>query len=207
VAQSRTIQNRLAADFDIAAEVVLPPPPPRPYRCEAYGDYIFAVSRLSPLKRLDLLFRALAEPRACRVRAVVAGDGESRAALESLAARLGISDRISLLGRVSDGTLLDHLARCRAVCFPPLGEDYGFVTVEAFASHKAVITCTDSGGPAELVRHAETGMVSDPTPESLADAIARVMDDVALAERLGAAAHAWVARLSWPDVIRRLVIE
>jgi len=35
--------------------------------------------------------------------------------------------------------------------FPPFEEDYGFVTAEAFASGKAVITCRDSGGPAELV--------------------------------------------------------
>ena len=32
--------------------------------------------------------------------------------------------------------MLDHLARCRAVCFTPLDEDYGFVTVEAFASRE-----------------------------------------------------------------------
>ena len=73
--------------------------------------------------------------------------------------------------------MLDHLARCRAVCFPPLDEDYGFVTVEAFASRKAVITCVDSGGPAELVRDGETGLVCDPTPAAMAAAIARLMDD------------------------------
>ena len=47
--------------------------------------------------------------------------------------------------------MIDHLARCRGVVFPPLDEDYGFVTVEAFAARKAVVTCTDSGGPTELV--------------------------------------------------------
>ena len=46
--------------------MLLPPPPPRPYRCDGYGDYIFAVSRLTPLKRLDLLIRALALPAARR---------------------------------------------------------------------------------------------------------------------------------------------
>jgi glycosyltransferase involved in cell wall biosynthesis len=51
--------------------------------------------------------------------------------------------------------------------FPPLQEDYGFVTVEAFASRKAVITCRDSGGPAELVQDGVSGFVCEPTPASL----------------------------------------
>ena len=60
--------------------------------------------------------------------------------------------------------MLHHLANCRAVSFAPFAEDYGFVTVEAFASRKAVITCRDSGGPTELVRDEHTGLVCDPTP-------------------------------------------
>ena len=109
-------------------------------------------------------------------------------------------------GRVSDEALIDHLARCRAVCFPPLGEDYGFVTVEAFASRKAVLTCIDSGGPSELVRDGETGLVCDPTPGAMAAAIARVTDDAGFAERLGGAAAEWAARLTWPAAVKRLVI-
>ena len=58
VAQSRTIGQRLLADLGLKAVVLLPPPPPRPYRCDGYGDYIFAVSRLTPLKRLDADSRA-----------------------------------------------------------------------------------------------------------------------------------------------------
>ena len=206
VAQSRTVQRRLALDLQVKSDVVLPPPPPRAYRCDRYGDYIFAVSRLTPLKRLDLLIRALAEPSARHARVVIAGEGESRPDLERLLATLGLSDRVTFLGRISDEALVDHLARCRAVCFPPLDEDYGFVTVEAFASRKAVLTCVDSGGPAELVRDGETGLVCDPTPASIAAAIARVMDDGALAERLGNGAAARVATLTWPAAVKRLVI-
>jgi glycosyltransferase involved in cell wall biosynthesis len=206
VAQSRTIQGRLADDFRLESDVLLPPPPQRQYRCDGYGDYIFAVSRLTPLKRLDLLIRALAEPAARHVRAVIAGDGESREALEQLVSALDLSGRVTLLGRISDDALVQHLARCRAVCFPPLNEDYGLVTVEAFVSRKAVLTCADSGGPAELVRDGETGLVGEPTPAAVAQMLARVMDDRALAERLGAAAAAWVARLAWPDTVERLVI-
>ena len=206
VAQSETVQRRLLNDLGVASAVLLPPPPQREYRCEEYGDYLFAVSRLTPLKRLDLLVRALAAPAAGKARAIIAGEGESRQGLEHLIASLGLSGRVTLAGRLSDERLLDHLARCRAVCFPTFDEDYGLVTGEAFASRKGVITCSDSGGPTELVRHEHTGLVCDPTPGALATAIGRVMDDRSFAEKLGAAAADRAATLSWPDAVRRLVI-
>ena len=183
-----------------------PPPPPRAYRCEAYGDYIFAVSRLTRTKRVDLLIRALAEPVAKHVRAVIAGEGECLADLQAMAANLGVANRVQFAGRLDEEALTLHLGRCRAVCFTPVGEDYGFVTTEAFASGRAVVTCTDSGGPTELVRDGETGLVSAPTPAGLATALARVMDDRGLAERLGRGAAAQVAAMTWPDAVKRLVI-
>jgi glycosyltransferase involved in cell wall biosynthesis len=206
VAQSRTIQRRLMDDLGVRAEVLWPPPPVRAYRCEAYGDYIFTVSRLTHTKRVDLLIRALAEPAARHVRAVIAGEGECRGDLEAMASELGVSGRVRFAGRLEEDELTLHLAQCRAVCFTPYGEDYGFVTSEAFASGKAVLTCSDSGGPTELVRDGETGLVADPAPGDLATALARVMDDRALAERLGRAGSAQVAAMTWPDAVKRLVI-
>ena len=64
------------------------------------------------------------------------------------------------------------------------------MTVEAFASRKAVITCRDSGRPGGARQDGVNGFVCDPTPPSLARALRRVMDDAALAERMGAAACA-----------------
>jgi glycosyltransferase involved in cell wall biosynthesis len=81
--------------------------------------------------------------------------------------------------------LVDHLARCRAVVFVPHDEDYGFVTVEAFAAAKPVITCQDSGGPLELVRDGENGWIVPPTPADVARAMAAAMDSPGLAERMG----------------------
>ena len=97
-----------------------------------------------------------------------------------------------------------HLARCRAVCFPPVQEDYGFVTVEAFASRKAVVTCTDSGGPAELVVDGTNGFVCEPNARGARHRAPASSDDAALAERLGAAAFEPDSRLNWPDTVRAL---
>ena len=62
--QSKTIQQRLAMWPEVRSTVLYPPAPQRPYRCDGYGDYIFMVSRLTPLKRADLLIEALARPKA-----------------------------------------------------------------------------------------------------------------------------------------------
>ena len=202
---SATVQRRLERWGGIPSEVLYPPPTPRPYRCDGYGDYLFVASRLSPLKRVDLVLEALAHPVAGGIRCVIAGDGEERAALGSKIDTLGLGDRVRLAGNISDTELVQHLARCRAVCFPPSAEDYGLVTLEAFASRKAVITCVDSGGPTELVRAEKDGLVVAPDPGSLATAFRRVIDDAPLAERLGAAAEARTAEFSWDRTIQRLL--
>jgi glycosyltransferase involved in cell wall biosynthesis len=206
VAQSHTIQHRLAQELHIRADVLWPPPPQRAYRCDDYGDYVLAISRLTPLKRLDLLLRALAEPAARHVRARIVGEGESRLALEQLARDLRVAERVTFLGRIDDDAVLLQLGGCRAVCFTPFDEDYGFVTAEAFASRKSVITCRDSGGPTELVRDGETGIVCEPAPAAVAAALARLTDDRPLAERLGSAAAAQAAAMTWPAAVDRLMI-
>jgi glycosyltransferase involved in cell wall biosynthesis len=203
---SRTVQQRLERWGGIPATVLHPPPPQRPYRCDEYGNYVFAVSRLSPLKRLSLLIEALARPEARDVTCLIAGEGEEQPKLQHAIDTRGLASRVHLIGRVNDEELLNHLARCRVVCFPPYDEDYGFVTVEAFASRKPVVTCTDSGGAAELVLHNVNGLVSAPRPEELALALRGLMDDPAAARRLGEAGYEQVSKMTWESALKQLVL-
>jgi glycosyltransferase involved in cell wall biosynthesis len=205
--QSRTIQERLAMWPSLRSTVLYPPAPRRAYRTDRYGPEFLFVSRLTPHKRADLAVAALAEPAAAGVRLTVAGDGPEAAKLAELAAALRVADRVTFAGRSSDETLIAHLASCRAVIFPPLMEDYGFVTVEAFASRKAVVTCRDSGGPAELVQDGVSGVVCDPAPASIATALRTLSEDAGLAERMGAAAFETGAKLTWPETVRSLVVQ
>jgi glycosyltransferase involved in cell wall biosynthesis len=203
---SGAVADRVRRWNGLTAEVLHPPAPPRPYRTDEFGDYVFFASRLTPLKRADLVLRALARPEAGGVRCVRAGEGEDRSRLERLIADLKLEARVTLVGQLSEPELVDHLARCAAVVFPPLQEDYGFVAVEAFAAGKPVITCSDSGGTLELVRDGVTGLVVPPEPVAVAAAMAALVGDRAQAERLGSAGRATAERLSWADVARRLVI-
>ncbi len=205
-AQSKTIQKRLTRWGGIPSEVIYPPAPKRSYRCDDYEDYLFVVSRLTPLKRIDLIINALAHPDAVGVNCLIGGDGEDRGRLQSLIEARGLENRVTLLGQLDESTLINHYARCRAVCYPPLQEDYGFVTVEAFSASKPIITCTDSGGPTELVQSGVSGLITEPTSVALASAIGTLMADRSLAQKYGAAGRHFADSLSWDQTLRQLLI-
>jgi len=203
---SGAVRDRLARWNGVAAEVIHPPPPQRAYRCDGYGDFLFVASRLTPLKRVDLILQALAQPEAGQARCVVAGEGEEAGRLLAQCRALGLEDRVTFTGRLDEAGLLDYLARCRAVVFVPHDEDYGFVTVEAFAAAKAVVTCADSGGPLEIVRAGHNGWIVPPAARDLACAIGDVMDAPSVAERLGRQGQRDIEGLTWASVVKRLVI-
>jgi glycosyltransferase involved in cell wall biosynthesis len=92
------------------------------------------------------------------------------------------------------------------VCYPPLQEDYGFVTVESFSASKPIITCTDSGGPTELVQSGVSGLITEPTSVALASAIGTLMADRALAQKYGSAGRHFADSLSWDETLRQLLI-
>jgi glycosyltransferase involved in cell wall biosynthesis len=203
-AQSRTVQERLLQMGGIASEVLYPPAPERPYRNDGYGDYVLGVSRLHPLKRLDLLVEAAAQMRWSSLRFKIAGEGEERERLRCRIDELGLAGRIELLGGVSESELVELYAGCRAVFFAPWSEDYGFVTLEAFRSQKPVITTNDSGGPAELVRQGHNGLVGSAAPEELAVHL-DALEDETLVSRLGKAAAETARAHTWEAALARLL--
>jgi glycosyltransferase involved in cell wall biosynthesis len=93
------------------------------------------------------------------------------------------------------------------VFFCPYHEDFGFVTGEAFASGKAVLTAADSGGPLEQVRDGESGFVVAPDPRRLAEKFDLLAEDRVLAERLGQAGRRSIAGLTWSAAVRRLLLQ
>lgn len=185
-----------------------PPADAEKFRCAEALPFIFVPSRLEALKRQDLFLRALAAaPKP--IGAVIAGGGGLRAEFEALAETLGVSERVRFVGAISRAEMLEFYAQASAVFFGPLDEDYGYITLEAMLAGKPVVTCTDSGGPLEFVGDGETGYVAEPTPQSIAEALTRLMGDPALAARLGANGRARyeAMNITWSHVVETLLAD
>lgn len=200
---SRNVAERLARSLGLEAEVVLPPPQELAYRCEAYDDFVLSVGRLDRAKRVDLLLEAVAaDPR---LRCVIAGDGPDRERLETIARERGLDGRAVFAGRVDTGELADLYARCLAVYYAPVDEDFGMVPYEAFLAEKPVVTTTDAGGPLEAVADRRTGLVCEPRPDAVAAACAWLREHVEEATAWGRAGKEIAGRISWDATIERLL--
>ena len=152
------------------------------------------VGRLNEQKDYPTFLRAAAMVAAelPDVDFLIVGEGEERAALETLAGRLGIARRLRFTGLVHDVPGL-----LRAVDVLALTSTYeGFpnVVVEAMASG-AVPVASDVGGCRELVTSQESGiLVPARAPAATAAAILRVLRDPALGRRLALAARRHIER-------------
>lgn len=173
--------------------------------------YIFAGGRVSPGKRQHLLVEAMAHVRASGVRLLVAGPPESQAyadELRALVARHGLEPRVEFrFGFHPRADIAAWMNGALACAYIPFDEDsLGYVTMEAFAAGKAVLTTTDSGGLLEMV-NADTGLVTAPEAEALGAALDRLAADPARARALGRAARAeWDRRgLTWAATVERLL--
>jgi glycosyltransferase involved in cell wall biosynthesis len=167
-ANSQRVAARLR-DFNHIAATPLyhPPAHAQLFRCDTAWPYVFFPSRLESLKRQHLVIDAAKHMRSS-LKIVLAGDGGQRNGLAELIARHDVSERIALIGHISEAEKRAFYAHATAVVFPAFDEDYGYVTLEAMLSSKPVVTCTDSGGPLEFVRDGDTGWVEAPDAAALA---------------------------------------
>jgi len=196
---SRNVTERLRTNLGLESEVVLPPPQALDFHCDEYGDFILSVNRLDRAKRIDLLLEAA---RANDLPVVVAGDGPDRERLESLA-----NGRVRFAGRVSEEELADLYARCRAVYYAPVDEDYGLVPYEAFLSGKPVVTMTDAGGPLDVVSDRRTGLVVEPRVAELGAALRHLVEHEDDARAWGAAGKLVAEQVTWDHAIERLLSQ
>jgi glycosyltransferase involved in cell wall biosynthesis len=204
-ATSRNVADRIERSTGIDAEVMPHPPQELPYRTESYDDFVLSVGRLDRAKRHDLLLDALAADAS--LHCVIVGDGPDRERLESVADQRGLDGRARFAGRVDAQELADLYARCLAVYYAPVDEDFGMVPYEAFLSEKPVVTTTDSGGPLEVVADRRTGLVCEPRALALAEACSWLRTHVDDAKAWGRAGKEIARRVSWDETIARLLSQ
>lgn len=202
---ARTVSARLEKFNGLVAEPLYHPPKlAARLTAGPYGDYMLTVARLEHVKRLDLAveaFRHVDPP----LRLVVAGEGSARGRIEERIEALGLGDRVTLAGRVSDDELIGLYAGARGVLFVPYDEDYGYVTLEAFLARKPVVTASDSGGTLEFVIDEVNGLIAEPAAAAIADAVNRLGRDARLAARLGESGCERARTITWDGVVERLV--
>jgi len=207
---SRNVSKRLKQYNDIDSNVLYPPPRAMErFRLDAYGDYFFFPSRITPIKRQELVIEALAhvpEP----VKVVFAGEPDSPQYFEKLrrrVAELGVGDKVEWRGRIPEEDKFTLYANALMVIFPPVDEDYGYVTPEAMLSSKGVLTVADAGGATEFVQHERSGLIVAADPMAMATAISRIWNDRAEAQRLGAGARQRIGTidLSWGRILGSLL--
>jgi L-malate glycosyltransferase len=165
-----------------AAESTPTPLPPR-----AEGELrIGYFGRLSPEKGLPDLLEGIAplKERFPSLGTVIVGDGPDRTALEMMAKRLGIEDRIRFLGFRADARQI--MAQVDIVAHVPVYEGFGIVVLEAMAAGRPVVVNDAPGGVSEIVVDGETGLVVPAgSADALASALACLLDDAQERERLG----------------------
>lgn len=169
-------------------------------------EFVF-VGRLVRLKGCDLAIRALARTQEALLHVV--GDGPERSALESLAVKLKVADRVIFHGWVRTGEpLLRVMRRARAFVLPSLAEANGIVVQEAMSIGLPVIA-VNWGGPALLI-DAESGILVDPVSEDhivvgVAEAMDRLATQTEEAEYLSRSGYtkAKAEGFNWLDLLDR----
>ena len=142
-----------------------------------------AVARLDPVKRLDVLLRALALLE--DVPAVIVGYGPEEGRLKALAGQLGIADRVVFAGHQRD--VRPWLAALDVFVLPSDWEGMSNALLEAMASRLPVVA-TATGGTPDVVLDGQTGFLVPPgDAPALARAIDVFLQDPELRERMGRA--------------------
>ncbi len=181
---------------------MLPHPPQRsPYRSAEPEGFVLSVNRLDRAKRIDLLIAAAkAQPD---LRVVIAGEGPDRERLEQLAG--GLNGQVEFAGRVDDARLVDLYARCLAVYYAPIDEDFGMVPYEAFLSAKPVDhdarrgrSARGGARPRNRSRRRARGRRARPAPAAISR---RHVDD---AKVWGRAGQAVAERVTWDACVDAL---
>eukprot|EP00871_Galdieria_phlegrea_P001016 jgi/Galph1/1915/GphlegSOOS_G596.1 len=162
---------------------------------------ILSINRFERKKHVELLIQALAYIRDNQLVSqekwnaiflVIVGGYDSRLVenvtclleWQHLAEVLGLSHCTHFLTNATDKERQTLLGRCRMVVYTPMNEHFGIVPLEAMAMKKPVIAC-NTGGPRETIVHGETGFLCEDAPKDFAIAIAKLIDDEALAVKMG----------------------
>ena len=157
---------------------------------------LVAVGRLTAAKQFDRVIRVAARLRErAPARLVIAGSGTERDRLASLVSALGAEAWCELAGHVDDAALASLYQRAWVLVSASSAEGWGMTITEAAACGTPSVV-SDIPGHADAVADGETGHLAARDADFV-DALERLITDRDHRERLGEAARARAARLTW----------
>ena len=209
---SRSVKERLLRFNGVQSEVLYPPlDDPERFHCDSYGDFVVYISRLADHKRQALVIDAMNYTKT-PVKLVIAGEPASNGEADRLRSHIkmrGLQHTVDLrVGWLSEEDKVELLSQCLAAVYCPFDEDsYGYPSLEAHQSSKAVISTTDAGGVAELVTDSQNGYLCDPTPTALASRFDELFEDKVKAQKMGETGLRRLSELGigWDSVIEGLL--
>lgn len=124
--------------------------------------------------------------------------------LKEIAARCGVADRIQWLHDITDEELRELYRGAEAFALCALTsadaiEGFGMVYIEASACGVPVIGPRGTGAEAAIV-HGQTGLLTEPSVDGIAEAMRTILRDRAAAQRMGAAGIAHVQQFDWQRI-------
>jgi glycosyltransferase involved in cell wall biosynthesis len=173
----------------------------------ADAKIVLFLSRLHYKKGLDYLADAMAIvvkdfPDA---RLVVAGpDDGARAPFEHQTAKLGIADRVHLVGPLYGEEKIAALRDCDCFCLPSRQEGFSLAVTEAMACQAPVVISTECHFPE--VRQAGAGIIAKLKASDIAEGIKTILHDADAAKQMGLAGRELViSRFTWPKVAQQMI--
>ena len=209
---SRVVADRVKKYNGLDSEVLYPPLlKTDQFRCDGQAPAVVYVCRVERHKRQHLLveaFRHVREPLVLRIGGSTSDEAYA-AQLKANIVEWGLSDRVEYVdGWISEQQKADWLATSLMAAYIPLDEDsYGYPCLEAAHAEKPVLTLSDSGGVLELIEHGNNGVVVEPEPLAIAEAIEKMWSERQATAQMGVRAKQRLKEIdiNWNHVVERLL--
>ncbi len=174
----------------------------------AERSYVFGCGHLLFDKGFDILVKAFALLSSTHpeIDLIIAGEGEERSNLGSLAATLNIFHRVHLIGLISPQALIPYYRGCIFFVLPSRFEAFGNVILEAMAASKAVIS-SDSGGGSEVIKDGFNGyLFESENHQALAEKMKLLSENKTMLDLLGGNARAHLEKYYCKDIINNKIV-
>lgn len=207
---AENVKKRMEKYNHIRAQALYHPcPDMEKFYCKDHQNYILMPSRINITKRQMLALEAMRYTKS-GIQLYIVGRADNvyeKDRMLDFLKKYKLQKKVRYFDFITQQQKFELYANAKAVLFIPLDEDYGYITLEAMAASKAVITAKDSGGPLEFVVDGETGYVTEPDAKAIAEKIDELAVSETQAAEMGKKAkkHLSEMDISWKNVVRELL--